>query len=85
MQNYPKQQNSETHDRQPTDLLRSPSRNGRQSFRTGECPKKVLPLELGTEARDAHKALQNITTSTNGLRSPNTGKETSAGPQQTTA
>ena len=66
-------------------LFRSPSRNGRQSFKTDECAKKILRLALRTEARDAHKALQNITTSTNALRSPNRGKETSAGSQQTTA
>ena len=52
---------------------------------SGECTKEILRLELGTEARDAHKALQNITTSTNVLRSPNMGKETFAGSQQTTA
>ena len=39
-------------------------------------------LELGTEARDAHKAIQNITT-TNALRCPSMGKETSAGSHQT--
>ena len=47
--------------------------------------KKIMRLELRTKARDAHKALQNITTSTNALRSPNKGKETSAGSQQTAA
>ena len=65
-------------------LFRSPPRNGRQSFKTDECAKTILRLELRTEARDAHKALQNITTSTNALRSPNKGMETSAGSQQTT-
>ena len=79
LQNYPNQQNSGTHDRQPTALLRSLSRKGRQSFKTDDCAKKKLRLELGTEAREAHKALQNITTSKNALRSPNMGKETSAG------
>ena len=44
-----------------------------------------MGLELGTEARNAHKALQNNTISTNALRWPNMGKETSAGSQQTTA
>ena len=38
-----------------------------------------------TEARDAHKALQNITTSTNALRCPSLGKKTSTGTQKTTA
>ena len=66
-------------------LFRSPPRNGGQSFKTDESAKKILRLELRTKARDAHKALQNITTSTNALRSPNKGKETSAGSQQTTA
>ena len=46
-------------------------RNGRESFKTDECTKKILRLEVGTEARDALKALQNITTSTNALRSHN--------------
>ena len=41
-----------------------------------------MRLELGTEARDAHKALQNIIPQ---IRSPNKGKETSAGSPQTTA
>ena len=84
MQNYPNQQNSGTHDEQPTKLFRSPSKNGRQSFKTDDCAKNILLLELGTGARDAHKALQNITT-TNASRSPNKGKETSAGSQQTTS
>ena len=44
-------------------------------------------LKLRTDARDAHRAraLQNINTSTNALRCPSMGKETSAGSKQTTA
>ena len=66
-------------------LFRSPPRNGRQSFKKDERANEILRLEQRTEARDAHKALQNIITSTNALRSPNKGKETSAGSQQSTA
>ena len=41
-------------------FFRSHPRNGRQSFKTDECAKKILRLELRTEARDAHKALKKL-------------------------